>query len=57
MHNLLRFDLSNDSVFYVLTLVSGGVSCIATDDSRSDVFAVAGDGGQLLVYLHPQKES
>ncbi|KAM7278483.1 hypothetical protein ACFE04_005617 [Oxalis oulophora] len=29
----------------------GSVSCIATNDSRSGVFAVAGDQGQLLVYL------
>ncbi|KAK9276843.1 hypothetical protein L1049_006380 [Liquidambar formosana] len=32
----------------------GGVSCIATDDSRSGVLAVAGNGGQLLIYLHSQ---
>lgn len=39
-------------------IVSGGsVSCVATDDSRAGALAVAGDGGQLLVYLHTQKNS
>ncbi|CAK9142437.1 unnamed protein product [Ilex paraguariensis] len=31
------------------------VSCIATDDSSSGAFAVAGDGGRLLVYSRPQR--
>lgn len=36
-------------------MLSGGtISCIATDDSRPRVLAVASDGGQLLVYLHGQ---
>ncbi|XP_044489852.1 uncharacterized protein LOC123214163 isoform X4 [Mangifera indica] len=35
----------------------GGVSCIATDDSSSQVLAVAGDGGQLLLYMHSAKNS
>ncbi|KAJ7943316.1 DNA binding protein [Quillaja saponaria] len=33
----------------------GSVSCIATDDSSVGALAVAGDGGQLLVYLHPNE--
>ncbi|RVX02616.1 hypothetical protein CK203_016550 [Vitis vinifera] len=51
------WELSTGTKLGSLHYFKGGVSCIATDDSRSDVFAVAGDGGQLLVYLHPQKES
>ncbi|KAL0003640.1 hypothetical protein SO802_011201 [Lithocarpus litseifolius] len=35
----------------------GSVSCVATDDSKAGALAVAGDGGQLLVYLHTQKYS
>ncbi|KAJ0094151.1 hypothetical protein Patl1_16657 [Pistacia atlantica] len=33
------------------------VSCIATDDSNSQVLAVAGDGGQLLLYMHSGKNN
>ncbi|GAV78765.1 LOW QUALITY PROTEIN: hypothetical protein CFOL_v3_22230, partial [Cephalotus follicularis] len=33
----------------------GNVSCIATDDAKSGVLAIAGDGGQLLVYMHSPK--
>ncbi|XP_038705729.1 uncharacterized protein LOC120001458 isoform X2 [Tripterygium wilfordii] len=32
----------------------GSVSCIATDDSSSNVFAVVSDGGQLLVFHKSQ---
>ncbi|XP_057961058.1 uncharacterized protein LOC131153051 isoform X2 [Malania oleifera] len=36
---------------------SGGVTCIAVDDSCAQhVMAVAGDGGELLVYLHRQQD-
>ncbi|GMY25815.1 hypothetical protein FCV25MIE_21057 [Fagus crenata] len=35
----------------------GSVSCVATDDSRAGALAVAGDGGQLLIYMHTQKNS
>lgn len=38
-------------------VLGGGVSCIATDDSSSQVLAVAGDGGQLLLYMHSAKNS
>ena len=45
-------------VYSFFPMVSGGsVSCVATDDSRAGALAVAGDGGQLLIYMHTQKNS
>ncbi|XVE91644.1 hypothetical protein REPUB_Repub01dG0027700 [Reevesia pubescens] len=50
------WELSTGTRLGVLHHFKGGsVSCIATDDLRPDVLAVATDDGQLLVYLHNQE--
>ncbi|OMO93525.1 hypothetical protein CCACVL1_06455 [Corchorus capsularis] len=48
------WDLATGTRLGVLHNFKGGsrVSCIATDDLRPDVVAIAADNGQLLVYLH-----
>ena len=48
MPTLLIFDLLIAS--FPLWLSGGSVSCIATDNLRADVLAVAANDGQLLVY-------
>ncbi|XWS34214.1 hypothetical protein CRYUN_Cryun21dG0021100 [Craigia yunnanensis] len=51
------WELSTGTILGVLHHFKGGsVSCIATDDSRPDVLAVAADDGQLLVYLHTPRK-
>ncbi|XVF85783.1 hypothetical protein PTKIN_Ptkin17bG0145400 [Pterospermum kingtungense] len=51
------WELSTGTRLGVLHHFKGGsVSCIATDDLRPDVLAIATNDGQLLVYLHhPRK--
>ncbi|KAK6242610.1 hypothetical protein SCA6_007999 [Theobroma cacao] len=50
------WELSTGTRLGVLHHFKGGsVSCIATDDLRPDVVAVAADDGQLLIYLHSQE--
>ncbi|XP_062111488.1 uncharacterized protein LOC133822987 isoform X2 [Humulus lupulus] len=58
---------TSDGLVYIWELSTGtklgtlhhfrgsNVSCIATDDSMKGALAVAGGDGQLLVYLHSQK--
>ncbi|XP_022776714.1 uncharacterized protein LOC111318239 isoform X2 [Durio zibethinus] len=49
------WELSTGTRLGILHHFEGGsVSCIATNDLRPDVMAVAADNGQLLVYLHNQ---
>ncbi|MBA0834652.1 hypothetical protein Goarm_006982 [Gossypium armourianum] len=50
------WELSTGTRLGVLHHFKGGrVSCIATDESRPEVVAVAADDGQLLLYLHNQE--
>ncbi|XP_040962912.1 uncharacterized protein [Gossypium hirsutum] len=50
------WELSTGARLGVLHHFKGGrVSCIATDESRPEVVAVAADDGQLLLYLHNQE--
>ncbi|KAA3460845.1 DNA binding protein [Gossypium australe] len=52
------WELSTGTRLGVLHHFKGGrVSCIATDESRPEVVAVAADDGQLLLYLHNQENS
>ncbi|KAJ0037653.1 hypothetical protein Pint_23475 [Pistacia integerrima] len=52
------WELSSGTKLGTLHHFKGGtVSCIATDDSNSQVLAVAGDGGQLLLYMHSGKNN
>ncbi|TYH96539.1 hypothetical protein ES332_A12G184200v1 [Gossypium tomentosum] len=50
------WELSTGTRLGVLHHFEGGrVSCIATDESRPEVVAVAANDGQLLLYLHNQE--